>query len=198
MVDKTRPLKIEDTGSGGMNDFLPTEMNPSEDYVSAKGIALEESDNTRIEGNSGVMNFRDTDVPSPGVNLIDLANGGNGVSPGYSMGRSGNNGTGTWLLGPGSVPSNKSYLPVNLIDPEIVRISSGTEDLDSYTLTIYEHEGNSVNITALTTLVVSASRTGDSGNISISMTAGRQLAIQITSGSAKNITAQIVIKGTTA
>ena len=41
MVDKVLPLKIENPASGGTEtDDMPVEVNPSEDYVAAKGVAL--------------------------------------------------------------------------------------------------------------------------------------------------------------
>ena len=108
------------------------------------------------------------------------------ASPGFSWGRSGNVSGGTWLLNE-SVSSNKSGRSVTFNNAEIVRIFSSTENLNTYTLEIYEHEGDSINLTLLTTLSVSSSRTGDSGTITIPVTTNRQLAIKLSSGSAKNI-----------
>jgi hypothetical protein len=52
MVDKVKPLKIE---SGNDTDFLPTEANPVEDYVSTKGIAFENLDEFLIEKRGRVL-----------------------------------------------------------------------------------------------------------------------------------------------
>lgn len=45
MVDKIRPLKMENSTSGGteFNPF-PTEADPTEDYISGKGFSFEETD----------------------------------------------------------------------------------------------------------------------------------------------------------
>lgn len=61
MADKIKPLKIENPANGGTElDFLPTESNPSEDYVAAKGIALENNDNRLIDlDGSGNIQFKD-------------------------------------------------------------------------------------------------------------------------------------------
>lgn len=61
MADKIKPLKIENPSNGGTEtDFLPTESNPSEDYVAAKGIALENNDNRIIDlDGSGNIQFKD-------------------------------------------------------------------------------------------------------------------------------------------
>lgn len=72
MVDKTKPLKIETTIDGTEFDMLPTEMNPAEDHASVKGISFENSDTTRIYGDSGVIKATDAEVTSP-VTLQDLA-----------------------------------------------------------------------------------------------------------------------------
>lgn len=60
MVDKVCPLKIEQPGKGTQFDFGPKEANPTEDYLAAKGIALENSDDTLIDLNSSEIAFTDT------------------------------------------------------------------------------------------------------------------------------------------
>jgi hypothetical protein len=193
VVDKTRPLKLEDVGTGSSLDGFPTEMNPAQDYASVKGVALEESNDTTIRGDVGVMKFKDSVVTTE-VTLEQLLDGGSGASPGYTWGRAGTTTAGTWLLNEG-VPSNKAGRTVFLATPIIYQLYSATEDLDTYVLTFYSHDGNSVNLTSLGTLTVTASRTGTS-TVSLSFTSGKQLAIELTSGSAKNIVAGVIIKGT--
>lgn len=62
-IDKTKPLKIENPTLGGTEtDFGPTEVNPVEDHLAAKGIAFENSDDTVVYGDSGVMKFKDTEI----------------------------------------------------------------------------------------------------------------------------------------
>jgi len=62
MVDKVKPLKIESPSTGGtQDDMFPTETNPSQDYVAAKGIAFEGSD-TRLVGTDGSGNIEFQDV----------------------------------------------------------------------------------------------------------------------------------------
>lgn len=48
-VDKVRPLKFETSIDGTEVDYLPTEANPSEDYIASKGLAFEGLDTHRIE-----------------------------------------------------------------------------------------------------------------------------------------------------
>jgi len=195
MVDKVRPLKLEDTGTGSSLDMFPTELNPAQDFVASKGLALEGLDNTTIRGDAGVMKFKDSDVTTE-TTLRQLLDGGNGVSPGFSFGRSGTTTSGTYLQTIAGVPSNKSNIPVNITLPKIVRITAGTEDLDTYTLQIYEHEGNEINLTLLTSISSVAVRSADSGVISVTMTSGRRLAAFLSAGSGKNLTVQLIVKGT--
>ena len=115
------------------------------------------------------------------------------ASPGFSWGRSGNI-SNTWLSNEG-VPSNKAGRAITFTDPKIVRIFSASENVATYTLEIYEHEGDSINLTLLTTLSVTASRTGDSSTLDIAATSGRQLAILLASGSAKNIVVGLQLAG---
>lgn len=121
---------------------------------------------------------------------------GASASPGFTWGRSGASGSGTWLQND-SVPSNLAGRTLVLGDGKVVKIFSATEDANTYELTLYYHDGNSINLTTVTTLTVTASRTGDSGTINFSIPAGKQLAIRITSGSAKNIVAGVVLQGDT-
>ena len=54
MADKIKPLKIENPASGGtQTDFLPTESNPAQDYISAKGFAFEDNDNRLFDLSAG-------------------------------------------------------------------------------------------------------------------------------------------------
>ena len=61
MADKIKPLKIESPSTGGTEtDYLPTESNPMQDYVSTKGIAFEHNDNRTVDlDGSGNIRFKD-------------------------------------------------------------------------------------------------------------------------------------------
>lgn len=119
---------------------------------------------------------------------------GASASPGFSWGRSGNASSGTWLQND-SVPSNLSGRTVAFSNPKIRRIFTASEDVATYTLQIYEHEGNSVNLTLLTSFNVTSSRTGDSASIDIPVTSGKQLAVQVSAGSCRNIVVGVILAG---
>ncbi len=118
------------------------------------------------------------------------------ASPGFTWGRKGRSNTGTWLKND-DVPSNRSGRTTALLSsPVITRIFTATDKLDTYDLSVYEHDGDEINLTLLTTVSVTSSRVGDFG-VNVSVTNGRQLATRVTSGSAKNIVVGVILKGAT-
>jgi len=60
-VDKVKPLGLENPASGGtQTDPFPTELDPNEDYIAAKGVAFENADNRLIDLDvSGNLQFKD-------------------------------------------------------------------------------------------------------------------------------------------
>jgi len=119
----------------------------------------------------------------------------NSASPGFTFGRSGNTSANTWLLNDG-VPSNRAGRTLFITGPTVTRVFSASENLDTYDLEIYEHQGDEIGLTLLTTLSVVASRTGDTGSISIAATSGEQLAIKLVNGAGKNVVAGVILSGT--
>jgi len=121
------------------------------------------------------------------------------ASPGFSFGGSGNIVSGTWLLRPGQVPSNKAGVNVGLYNAELVQISTGTENEDTYSLEVYQHDGDEINLTLITTVNVTASRK-EVINVTAGTTLARDkhIAIKISSGSAKNIGVDLQITGSSA
>ena len=69
MAQKVKPLKIEDTTSGGDLDMIPHEADPTEDYLAAKGVAFENKDTTLID-TDGSDNIQFTD-PIVGVKTVN-------------------------------------------------------------------------------------------------------------------------------
>jgi len=60
MVDKVKPLKIETSIDGTEIDMLPTEADPTEDYLSSKGLAIENQDDILVDADgSGNLQFTD-------------------------------------------------------------------------------------------------------------------------------------------
>lgn len=59
MVDKVKPLKIEDSTNGSQINFAPKEANPLEDYLAAKGLSIENLDTILIDATGGELQFTD-------------------------------------------------------------------------------------------------------------------------------------------
>jgi hypothetical protein len=116
------------------------------------------------------------------------------ASPGFSFGRASNVNNGTWLLCE-TVPSNKSgrFVYINSAVVETIFVSS--EDVATYDLEIWYHEGDSVNATLLDTISVVSSR-GGSFSVGQSVPTNKQLAIKLVNGSAKNVVAGLELSGT--
>jgi hypothetical protein len=117
------------------------------------------------------------------------------ASPGFTWGRSGNVVANTWLLND-SVPSNKAGRTTMIGSGVIERVSVGTEDLNTYDLEIYEHDGNEIGLTLLHTVNVVSTRSQQFSTPNIAITQGKQIAIKLSTGSAKNIVIGLIAKGT--
>ena len=190
MVDKVKPLKIEDSTSGTEFDMVPTETDPTEDYIASKGIAFENSDNTTIQGDSGVMKFKDTDITTE-VSLQELVSS---ASPGFIFAFPGNNSSGSWAEGSG-IPSNKTGIPILQNNPELTATAAYCENnTATFTLEIFEHDGTT--FTSITTISVTSAR----GKTTVygtpfTLTQGKELAVQVTSGSIKNGIVTLILGG---
>lgn len=161
------------------------------------GVELDFKEELELKAENIPYNNVDGDLAATDVKagLDEVSNRvANSASPGFSWGRSGNLSTNTWLRNEG-VNSNRAGRTVTFANPLITRIFVSTEDLATYTITIYEHEGDQINLTVLTNINVTASRTGDSGTVAIPVTQGRQLAVRITAGSARNMVVGMTLSG---
>ena len=123
-----------------------------------------------------------------------LTEAGASASPGFNFGRAGNASAGTWLQITGGVPSNKAGITVALTNAEIKGIFVANENISTFDLEIYEHEGDSINLTLLDTVSIVTARSA-SFSVMVPVTTGRQLAIQISSGTAKNINVGLQLSG---
>lgn len=66
-IDKVKPLKFENPANGGTQiDVYPTEANPDQDYLTAKGFSFENSDTRKIDLNaSGQIQVQDAVETTP-------------------------------------------------------------------------------------------------------------------------------------
>jgi hypothetical protein len=116
------------------------------------------------------------------------------ASPGFSFGRASNVNNGTWLLCE-TVPSNKSGRFVYITNAIVEKVFVSSEDIATYDLEIWYHDGNSINLTLLDTVSVTASR-GGAFTVGQSVPTNKQLAIRLVNGSAKNVVAGLELSGT--
>jgi len=182
MVDKVKPLKLEDSISGTETNMFPVELDPTEDYVAAKGIAFENSDSTFISGKSGLLCFQDSDVPE--VNLLHLVSS---ASPGFVFGAGGNTGAGDLWLQNNGVASNQVGIPVLINNPTLTALAIRNSDATaSFTIEVYEHDGTT--FTLVHTESITTSRGDDFILVTpATLTYGKELAVKKTSGSAKDL-----------
>lgn len=169
MADQTKVLIVERNG---------VDIEREEYELNAENIPF---DNTGTD-------FDSTDVQAA------IVEAGSSAAPPYNFGRSGNSSAGTWLEITGGVPSNKAGLRISSGISELVTIYASNENISTYSIKFYEHDGNEINLTLLATLTVNSAR-GAEASISVSVTPGKQLAAQVDTGSVKNIGVGAFMKG---
>ena len=117
---------------------------------------------------------------------------GASASPGYSLGASGNT-VNAWLKRVGGATSNKTGLPVNLVNAKIIGVNFGAEDPSTADLNIYWHEGGSVNLTFLETVTIPNVRTHNA-IVDINIPQGKQIAVFL-NGNSKNPGVDLQLSG---
>lgn len=121
---------------------------------------------------------------------------GASASPGFSFGRSGYLSDGDWLKRAGDVPSNRTGVTIGIDNPVVYQIACSNRSVDTYTITIVEHEGNQVNLNTLGSVSVD-NATGGIFEVNFSATKGMQIAVQLTSseGYVNDIGVDLFLKG---
>lgn len=115
------------------------------------------------------------------------------ASPGFSFGRSGNVSSNTWLNCEG-VPSNKSGRYVYINSAYVTRVFVSSEELDTFTLEVFYNDKGGLGLVSLGTVTVTADY-GDAFSVNWAVPTDTELAIQLTTGSAKNIVAGLELRG---
>lgn len=111
-----------------------------------------------------------------------------------SFGQSGNAVSGSFLSRAGNVSSNISGIPILVGTGVVKSIACGQENISTYTVEYYEHEGDFTNPILLGSLTVTSARTGVLDNLNVAVTKGKQLAIK-TLSAVKNVGCTIAMKG---
>jgi len=118
------------------------------------------------------------------------------ASPGFSFGRSGNIPSGGWLNNE-TVPSNISGRFVYIYSAVITKIFVSNQDVNTFDIAAYYHDGDEGNLTFLGRQTVTTAR-GGSFIVSWAVPNGKQIATRIENGSAKNAVAGLELSGTNA
>lgn len=115
-----------------------------------------------------------------------------GAAPGFVFARQGTLPVNTWLLANG-IPSNLTGIHNLFTNSRIGLVSADSSSVSTYQFTLYEHD-HSV-YTVLGSFTVTAAH-GGSFTTALPLTAGKNLAIQVSSGSADNLAVTLVLERT--
>lgn len=118
------------------------------------------------------------------------------VTQGFNFGANGNTPANTYINRIGGISSNIVGLPTLISSGEIKTISVENQNVNTYGIEVYEHDGNLVNSTLLYTLNVVSDTGAQASNLTISITKGKQIAAKTITGAAQNIGVTIIAKGT--
>ena len=122
------------------------------------------------------------------------------ASPGYSFGRPGILTANTYLNRPGGTPSNNTGVNFGLVGGSLDIIATGTKDADTYTLTVTQHDGNNASPTVIAVVTVTAATKAilEKGVDFVQVGAlvkNRQVAVELTTGTANNIGVDLQFSG---
>lgn len=116
------------------------------------------------------------------------------ASPGFTYGRSGNLPADTWLLNE-TVPSNISGRWIFTNNTSVTEIYVGTENVDTFDIALYYHDGDEVGLTFVGSVSIVAA-TGGKFSVNFPVVTDKQLGVRIINGSAKNAVVGLQLEGT--
>ena len=112
-----------------------------------------------------------------------------------SFGETGNIPVNTFVKRVGGVPSNIVGVPI-LVNGGSIRVASVfNENVSTYNVEFYQHDGNFTNPVLVYTLVVTNDYGVTVSNLNVTVTKEKQLAAKITGGAVKNVGVTIAMKG---
>ena len=120
---------------------------------------------------------------------------GASASPGFSFGRSSAS-AGPWLNRVGEIPSNRTGVTIGIADPVVTQVFVACENVETFTVGIYEHDGDSVNLSLLGTVSVAAARVGNFV-VNFPTNTLKQLAVRVISstGTVQNLGVDVILTG---
>lgn len=150
----------------------------------------------KISDVAGTVPFDNTSNGFSSDNVQDaIEEIGASASPGFSFGR-GSASTGTWLNRVGEIPSNRTGVTIGINSPIVTKVFCASENVDTYTIGIYDHDGDSINLNLLGTVTVTAARVGNF-TTSFTTSTGKQLAVRVTTatGTVQNLGVDVILAG---
>ena len=120
---------------------------------------------------------------------------GNGVSTqNADFGKTGVATANSYLNRAGNVPSNVSGIPIMLSECLINAVSAANQNIDTYDVEIWQHEGDFTNAVLKHTISVVAARSTFDVDLAIPVDQGKQLAAKVLS-SVQNVGVTVGMKG---
>lgn len=116
------------------------------------------------------------------------------ASPGFQFGRAGNLNDGSYLNTVGGVPSNRAGITVALDNPVITAVYVANQNISTFDIQIFQHDGNEAAITFIGTVTVTAARSGTFA-VNFPLVKGRQIATRVNFGSARNCNVGLQLQG---
>lgn len=143
------------------------------------------------------LEFESENVQEAIEEVIDKAAAS--ASPGFTWGESGNVSSGAWLLND-TVPSNRTGRTFPFYNGELTEITISNENANTFTLEVYEHDGTTFTLLCSATVTAARSAVFDDTTWSplgpVYVTKGKELAVKLSSGAAKNPVCQMILQGT--
>ena len=102
----------------------------------------------------------------------------------------------TFLLN-GSVPSNIAgrTIPSTATNVKIALIEIANQDISTFDIGVFEQDGDEINLTLIKTYTITSARTAEVLDGVTALDAAKQVAVKLTSGSAKNLSVSLTISG---
>ena len=121
--------------------------------------------------------------------IIDVA------SPGYVFTKSGTV-KDAWLL-IGIVPSNVAGINFGFFNGVLSSMTVANENANTFDIELYEHDGITFTLLATVSLVATRANEFDAGDFGVvNVTRGKELAVKVSTGTAKNAIVTVQITGT--
>jgi len=115
------------------------------------------------------------------------------ASPGFSFGRPGDLTANTWLKNE-NVPSNKSGRWVYIQNAVITHIFIAVENIDTFDVAVYHHDGGGINLTFVGRVTVTSAR-GGSFPVNFPVPTDKQIAVRLENGPADDIVVGLELRG---